>query len=152
MPSLFLLVQVYVNGQGPFRTIVDTGAASFTLRPAIAERIGAVPRSRIERVTLSGAAFRPASPVTVQAIAARDEVEMVFSPINHPAADGVLGQNWLRRHVYFLDVRNYYFDLDPTVPPPASVFPSTISTVGPPLPRRSMTNPTASCSIPAPRP
>ena len=40
---VLVLKDVYLNGQGPFRMMIDTGAASCLVRPAIARRLGLRP-------------------------------------------------------------------------------------------------------------
>ncbi len=113
-----LLPNVFLNGQGPFRMIVDTGATSSTLRPAIAGAIGAIPAYRIEQITAAGSTLFPAGPIRVRTGATEtDAVEMTFSPVSHPDADGILGQSWLRRHSYLLDFSRGQVVLNG--PPPA---------------------------------
>lgn len=108
-----LLPKVYLNGKGPFRMILDTGAQSSTITPEVAARIGAKPEYRLLQVTLAGQAIRAAGHVSVQLTAAMHEsVEMIFSPIPHHDADGILGQSWLRYHSYLLDFERQRLVLD----------------------------------------
>ncbi|MBL8241954.1 MAG: retroviral-like aspartic protease family protein [Bryobacterales bacterium] len=108
-----LLPKVYLNGKGPFRMIVDSGAASSTLRPEIASAIGVAPLARVEQVTVSGASLRLAGAVELSFPGLPAEtIEIVFSPVAFPHADGVLGQSWLRRHSYLLDFAKGQLILD----------------------------------------
>lgn len=113
-----MITQVYLNGHGPFRMIVDTGAGSSTLAPGAAGRIGARAQYRVERLTASGVDTVAAGPVTVAVGDVVEEgIEMLFSPIGQSGADGVLGQNWLDRYSYLLDFRNRQVILNAAPPP-----------------------------------
>lgn len=113
-----MLTQVYLNGHGPFRMIVDTGATASALRPEIAKRIGLKPQYRVEQVTAAGSSYVLTGRASVRVADVTDEqVELLFSPIGHAGADGVLGQSWLDRHSYLLDFRGRQVILDG--PPPA---------------------------------
>lgn len=93
--------------------LVDTGAESSSLRPKVAERIGARAEYRVEQVSVAGSALTPAGPVAVRVGAAEDAgVEMLFSEIRYRRADGILGQNWLSRHSYLLDFEKGRLVLD----------------------------------------
>lgn len=110
---MLLLKQVYLNGQGPFRMLVDTGAESSALRPAAAARIGATAQYRVEQVSVAGSVLTPAGTVAVQVGGSgEEEVEMLYSEIRHAGADGILGQSWLRRHSYLLDFESGRLTLD----------------------------------------
>ena len=54
-----VLEHVYLNGQGPFRMLLDTGAQSSSITPQVARRIGAEPRFRVEHVTIAGSRIYP---------------------------------------------------------------------------------------------
>jgi len=108
-----MLTQVYLNGLGPFRMLLDTGAEASMLRPEAAARIGARALYRVEQVTAAGVAEAPAGRLRVQVGGVTDEDgETIYAPVVLRGADGVLGQSWLRRHSYLLDFRRGRFILD----------------------------------------
>ncbi|MFN7920050.1 MAG: retropepsin-like aspartic protease [Bryobacteraceae bacterium] len=108
-----MLTQVYLNGSGPFRMMLDTGAEASLLRPAVAARIGARAQYQVEQVTAAGSSTVAAGLVTVRVGVAEDAgVEMLYAPPVLRDADGVLGQSWLRRHSYLLDFRKRRVILD----------------------------------------
>ncbi|MCC6539549.1 MAG: aspartyl protease family protein [Bryobacterales bacterium] len=112
-----MLTQVYLNGLGPFRMLIDTGAEASLLRPDAAARIGARAQYRVEQVTAAGAALAPAGLVTVRVGGVEDGgVETIFAPVAARGVDGVLGQSWLRRHAYLLDYRRGRVVLDGAPP------------------------------------
>jgi predicted aspartyl protease len=114
-----MLERVYLNGHGPFRMLLDTGATSSALRVEIAVRIGVRAKYQVEQVSIAGAALMPAGEMDVRVGGVADrEVEVLFSPIAVPQVDGVLGQSWLSRHAYLLDFRKKRLVLDG--PPPDS--------------------------------
>lgn len=112
-----MLTQVYLNGHGPFRMMVDTGAAASAVRPEIAARIGLEALYRVEQVTASGPSWVAAGSASIRVGGAVDEgVELLFSPNAQQGADGVLGQSWLDRHSYLLDFRRRLVVLDGAAP------------------------------------
>jgi predicted aspartyl protease len=114
-----LLTHVYLNGHGPFRMVVDTGATSSTLNPDIASLISAQPTHRVEQVTASGSAFVAAGPVRVRTgNMNEDGIEMLFSALRVKEADGILGQNWLQRFTWQMDYQQAQLVLNG--PPPAA--------------------------------
>lgn len=108
-----VLSSVYINGQGPLRLFLDTGAESCSLRPEVAARIGLPAQYQVEQVTVAGEGLRPAAraELRVRTVLAQD-VEFLLSPIPLAGVDGVLGQSWLGRHAYLLDYRNERLVLD----------------------------------------
>jgi predicted aspartyl protease len=91
-----ILVDVQINGQGPLRFIVDTGANRSALAPGVAERLALpyVAGGVVETHGITGAAMLPA--VDVESLRAGD---LVFPPTALPVlpgdifggADGFLG-------------------------------------------------------------
>src|ERR1700677_1460189 len=49
-----ILETVYLNGQGPFRMMVDTGNASSLIRPQVAEKLGVRAAYSVDQVTSAG--------------------------------------------------------------------------------------------------
>src|SRR5215471_14965319 len=77
----YAFVQVRVNGKGPFRMLVDTGASSCMLSTEAATSAGLVYDHRV-------------------VVAPIDAVRQV-----DPKADGILGQSFLGRFPYLIDYR-----------------------------------------------
>src|SRR5215472_2528939 len=100
----YAFVQVRVNGKGPFRMLVDTGASSCTLSNEAATAAGLVYDHRVMVATAAGEHVLPAAGETrVQAGTVQASgVEMLAGPIDavrqvDPNADGILGQSFLGR-------------------------------------------------------
>lgn len=97
---------VYVNGRGPYKFLVDTGAESSVLSPDMAREAGLEPAYRVEIVTATGLQLVPAAEasVSVGGTTHRAEVLIYEPPVS--GVDGVLGQNMLARSSYLIDYRN----------------------------------------------
>lgn len=118
LQHLLVLNEVYLNGSGPFRMMIDTGNASSSLSPAAAERLGLRPAYQVEQVTATGSRLTPA--VIVQEVqvggVVDTGVEVMISASRMREVDGVLGQSWLSRHDYLLDYRGKRMVLDGLAP------------------------------------
>jgi len=113
-----MLGTVYLNGQGPFRMMIDTGNASSLIRPQVARKLGALPGYTVDQVTAAGTRRVPVVTIdelTVGNVTDRKVEAMVGEP-QMDGVDGVLGQSWLVRHDYLLDYRNHRLVLDGTAP------------------------------------
>ncbi len=115
---MLVLNDVYLNGSGPFRMMVDTGNASSTVRPAIARRLALRPTYRVEQVTASGSRLALAAVLNEVRVGALSDkgVEVIITDVRLSGVDGVLGQSWLIRHDYLLDYHNRRLVLDGTPP------------------------------------
>jgi len=113
-----ILETVYLNGQGPFRMMVDTGNAASLIRPQVAEKLGVRAAYSVDQVT-SGGVRRVAVIVidrlTVGPVIDR-QIEAMVGDVAMDGADGVLGQSWLVRHDYLLNYRNRRLVLDGAAP------------------------------------
>lgn len=123
-----LVDEVYVNGQGPLRFLVDTGAESCAMSAAAARRIGIAPAWRVELVRTSS----PKGVELVEAAAAnsirlggteRHNIEVLLGSAMDqvhrlsPDIDGVLGQSFLRGlDAYTIDNRQGALLLDAPQP------------------------------------
>ena len=89
-----ILAAVYVNGHGPYRFILDTGANSSALAPRVAEQLALPPAASVQVHGVTGTAVLPA--VLVESMSAGD---VVLPPTVLPVlqgdifagADGILG-------------------------------------------------------------
>lgn len=114
---------VYVNGQGPYRFLLDTGATLNHLDPKVSRSIGL---TETFRTTLtSSAGVIPASgskeiEVTLGTVVASNQT-FLFAGLDAiqqtwPDVQGILGQEFLSRFDYVLDMRGKQlnFGLRPT--------------------------------------
>jgi predicted aspartyl protease len=106
-----VVVAVMVNGRGPFRFIVDTGANESTVSPKLAALLGLAPStSRSLRVAgVTGTAIVPSVPIeSLRAgafVIAHSQLPVVWSPIM-TGADGILGAAGLAEDSLFVDFRH----------------------------------------------
>jgi clan AA aspartic protease (TIGR02281 family) len=103
--SHLLVDGVRVNGQGPFRFLLDTGAQSTTLHQAIAERLGLRPSYRVEVVSVNGSTLAPATRVTSVTLGSASALDMEVMWCRLAGFDGILGQNFLHHFRYGIDLR-----------------------------------------------
>jgi predicted aspartyl protease len=122
------VVPVYLEGQGPFDFLLDTGTNSTIVTPEVAARLGLRPADRVRLITVAGERDLPLAllrKVSVGASAA-ENVEALVSGLEQvrrldPRVCGVLGQNYLGRFNYTLDydARAVEFEGAGDVAPPA---------------------------------
>lgn len=101
-----LVIQgAYLNGQGPFRMMLDTGATSCLVRPAVAKRLGLRPAYAVEHETVGGVNHVPVAILDDLRIGPVSDkgIETMITDVELSGVDGVLGQSWLLRHDYLLD-------------------------------------------------
>ena len=109
---------VRVNGAGPYRMLVDTGAESTSLRPSQAARMGLVPTYAVELESVAGAAVTPAAKarlVEAGGVALAGVEVLLAEPPALPGGkrlDGVLGQTFLRRTNYWIHYTNRFIAMD----------------------------------------
>lgn len=102
---------VYVNGNGPFRFLLDTGAESSQLDVRVAKEIGLVAEYRVELAALGGMRRVPGvGGVRVRLGEAEAASELLLTGLDGvrawaPDVQGVLGQSFLGRFDYRLDFR-----------------------------------------------
>lgn len=107
-----IVVPVWVQGQGPFRFLLDTGASQSVIAEPLARRLHVAPRGRTSMVTPSGDrrsfAIGRLSRITVGAVMAAD-VAVTIVPADTlrsgATIDGIVGQDVLGRVVYTIDYR-----------------------------------------------
>ena len=103
---------VYVNGHGPYRFLLDTGAQSNQMETGLARSIGLRPTFQVEMVTAAGVARVSGGKgleVSLDSVAA-DQQEFLYTDmqaVRQISSDiqGVLGQAFLSRFDYLLDLR-----------------------------------------------
>ena len=115
----YLTVQdVFVNGHGPFRFLVDTGAQSSSITDALARRLNLVPQYRVEQVTATGTLLTAAATVDrieigSASIAATELLIGGMSAVRN--VDGILGQTFLSRVNYILNYKLRKIQFEPDV-------------------------------------
>jgi hypothetical protein len=103
---------VYVNGHGPYRFLVDTGSNINLIETGIAKKIGMEATFQVELTSAAGKVQTSGSDgneVTLDSVKA-DEQKFLFSGLDaihnsSPDVQGVLGQWFLARFDYALDMR-----------------------------------------------
>ena len=118
LEHVLVLKQVYLDHQGPFRMMIDTGAASCLIRPAIAKQLGLRPVYAVQQETLAGIKLVPVVILDELRVgpASDQAVEAMVTEAEFAGVDGVLGQSWLVRHDYLLDYRHRRLVLEPSPP------------------------------------
>jgi hypothetical protein len=104
---------VYINGGGPYRFLLDTGAQTSAVRADVAERLRLRPAYRIEMATHAGSHDMVAT-IADRVSLGGQSVEQVELAVHElagircvdRAVQGVLGQNFLSKFNYLLDYRN----------------------------------------------
>jgi predicted aspartyl protease len=105
---VLIVPDVYLNRQGPFRMMIDTGNASSLIRPQVAERLGVTPVYRVAWSTAAGEQTVPGillDEVRTGSVT-RATVEALVIDGLAGGVDGVLGQSWLIHSDYLIDYRH----------------------------------------------
>ena len=112
---------VSVNGHGPYRFLLDTGASNTVLSAAVADSLG-IPKGRV--YTLSSAGGNVAA--TVRTLAALtvgsghlqnvDVAVANFDLMKTMKVDGVLGGDYLRKFKVSIDYDNQVVEIEPCCP------------------------------------
>ncbi|ADG11392.1 aspartyl protease [Caulobacter segnis] len=100
-----LSVATYVNGQGPFAFLVDTGATTSVITSDIADRLG-LERGALGRLhSIAGAQPVPMARVASLAVGKRERKNMTVAvlPRAQLRMDGILGLEWLGQASLLLD-------------------------------------------------
>lgn len=117
-----VLVPVMVNGRGPYRFIVDTGANHSTISPRLVGILGLKPADDATIMVngITGAA--PALFVTVESLRAGDlaisglDLPVVWAPVM-AGADGILGAAGLSEKSLLIDFQRNRVEISPYLKP-----------------------------------
>lgn len=108
----FPFVDVLVNGQGPFRMLIDTGATASLLTPAAAKQAHLEPDHRMILTTFAGERTVPGVSRNQIQLGRWMEAGLPILVVDLPEirrldskADGVLGQSFFSRVPFLLDYR-----------------------------------------------
>ena len=101
-----LCVSVMLNGRGPFRFMLDSGAALNVITPETATRLGLKGQGKLlvkgtSNTTTSGSL----ATVARTGLGTLSQADQTFAvvDIGHPEVDGLLGYQWLRQAVMRVD-------------------------------------------------
>jgi clan AA aspartic protease (TIGR02281 family) len=110
-----IVVRVTINGHGPVRLLLDTGASTVTLTRALASRLGINWRDGCKiRGTLADGRITTGYSVLLRSVAvgefsAADVRAIVLEQPPAPGVDGLLGMSYLQRFVLSIDPANKKF-------------------------------------------
>ncbi len=102
---------VYLNGQGPYRFLVDTGSAANLLEAKLARKLGIEGAFPVELVTPAGTSTAGCARVGRVSLGPAEAADQVFllTPLDgvnaaiSPAIRGILGQTFLSQFDYVID-------------------------------------------------
>lgn len=114
---------LYVNGHGPYRFLVDTGANVNLIDAGLARKIGLATTLQVDLASAAGKTSTTGSDgnTIVLDTAAADQQRFLFSDLaalhaSMPDVQGVLGEWFLARFDYRLDLRGRQIDFAPQQP------------------------------------
>jgi len=114
---------VYLNGYGPYRFLLDTGAQTNQVEAEIARKIGLVPAFQVEMATAAGTSHVAGGRVAKISLgsAKASDQEILFTTLDaaHVLSGdirGVLGQEFLAHFDYLLDFARHRLVFEEAVP------------------------------------
>jgi predicted aspartyl protease len=102
-----LLAPVTINGRGPYRFLLDTGANASCVSHELMEELALAPGPPTRVHTIVGARMRPSALIDQLQVGARSRRRVLAPtlPIRGLEADGVLGVDWLKGQRLVLDFK-----------------------------------------------
>jgi len=101
-----LCVHTMLNGKGPFRMMLDSGAALNVMTPETAARLGVKVQGKVTvqgtSNSTSAGALASVARTSLDSLTQADQTFAVL-PIGYEGADGLLGYQWLRQAVTRID-------------------------------------------------
>lgn len=116
-----IVVPVMIDGKGPFRFIVDTGASSSTISPRAAIALGLDPAQQTTMVVNGITGTQQVPSVAIGRLVAGDIViedtrlPVIWAPLM-AGADGILGVAGFRKEVVFVDFQRNRVVISRSVP------------------------------------
>lgn len=111
--SHYFIREVFVEGQGPFRFLLDTGAEASAVSERVAAQVGLRPEYRVEQVTVAGSQITPAGRARLRVGDSEvPDAEVLIGGFT-AKADGVLGQSFLRHFDYLITRESIEIDAEP---------------------------------------
>ncbi|WP_374472651.1 retroviral-like aspartic protease family protein [Phenylobacterium sp.] len=102
-----LLAPVTINGRGPYRFLLDTGANASCVSHRLMDELALTPGPPTRVHTIVGARMRPSAMIDQLQVGARSRRRVLAPalPIRGPEVDGVLGVDWLKGQRLVLDFK-----------------------------------------------
>ena len=102
-----MTVEVFINGQGPFNFVVDTGADRSALSIPLAARLGLLPGRDVMLHGVGGSALTSTAkvPLMVAGDSRMKDAELPVLPPERLGVDGLLGVDMLDRRNVIMDFR-----------------------------------------------
>ncbi|MBL8174562.1 MAG: clan AA aspartic protease [Bryobacterales bacterium] len=102
------IVSAFLNGQGPYRLLVDTGNSSSTVTPEVAHQIGLAPTHSAVVSSIGGDRTLPGATTLIRVGTLLTSAELLIAtlPGLHRLGGnlhGILGQDFLNRSPYLID-------------------------------------------------
>lgn len=111
MVSRYPVVVTFLNGQGPFHMMIDTGAVRCAVRPSVAVRAGLLPTGAVLLATMVGEKIVSTARASVR-VGLREApgTEVLINDLPtlnglESHIDGMIGQNFLSMAPYLVDYR-----------------------------------------------
>ena len=105
---------VFLNGHGPYRFLIDTGAQTNQVEAGLAKELGLRPSFQVELDTSAGATNVPGGSIENVTLGTAEAAhqEFLFSNLDgvhalSPEIRGILGQQFLTHFDYLLDLRRH---------------------------------------------
>jgi predicted aspartyl protease len=101
-----LCVSVMLNGRGPFRFMLDSGAALNVITPQTAARLGLKGQGKLlVKGTSNTTSTGSLATIACTGLGTLNQFDQTFAvvDIGHPDVDGLLGYQWLRQAVLRID-------------------------------------------------
>jgi hypothetical protein len=109
---------VYLNGQGPYRFLIDTGNQSNQIDPRLAQKLGLTPTFQVKLYTPSGSSLVPGTKVDKLTLGSSEATAQEFlinnlDGVHALSSDiqGILGQQFLSHFDYTLDFQHQQLTL-----------------------------------------
>ena len=114
-PDGIVMVPVFVNGQGPFPFVIDTGSNRTALSGDLAHALEVPIVARTEVIGVTGREYRPVARIAIS-IGTSSPVSLLASIVSpgklrsaNRAARGIIGQDFLMTLNYTLDYKHQRF-------------------------------------------
>jgi predicted aspartyl protease len=104
---------IYINGQGPFRFLVDTGANRSCISEVLADKLGLPEGPRVSLHTVAGQRMRSSVQVSELKVGSRVQknARVAVLPIVGEEIDGALGVDWLKGQRLVLDFKGHQMEI-----------------------------------------
>lgn len=104
---------IYINGQGPFRFLVDTGANRSCISEVLADKLGLPEGPRVSLHTVAGQRMRGSVQISELKVGSRVQknARVAVLPIVGEDLDGALGVDWLKGQRLVLDFKGHKMEI-----------------------------------------